>query len=93
MVGGSLESSLLSLLAVWSRGQQHLHVVPGTAGRLQAHDQAVLQDKTEISIVIMIMIMIMIVIMIMIIIMIMIVTTAHLGIIEAELCLMTMNSR
>ena len=68
------------LLAVRSRGQQHLHMVPGTGGGLQADDQAVLEDKTEISkhqhdepqtLA----------------------GPAHLGIIEAELCLMTMNSR
>ena len=78
MVGGRLEGFLL---AVGSRGQQHLHMVLGTAGGLQADDEAVLEDETEISKQTSVMIL----------------TSprapAHLGMTEAELCLMTINSR
>ena len=45
VVGGRLKSFLL---AVGSRGQQHLHMVLGTAGGLQADDEAVLEDEAEI---------------------------------------------
>ena len=46
VVSGRLESFLQ---VVWSRGQQHLNMVLGAAGGLQADDEAVLEDKTEIS--------------------------------------------
>ena len=45
VVSGRLQSFLL---LVGSRGQQHLNMVLGAAGGLQADDEAVLEDKTEI---------------------------------------------
>ena len=77
VVSGRLQSFLL---LVGSRGQQHLNMVLGAGGGLQADDEAVLEDKTEIwkpewwsgqpaS------------------------SQAYLGMTEAELCLITMNSR